>query len=125
MLPIFKAGLGGRIGSGQQPFSFIHISDFCRAVEHLITSDKSSGIYNFVSPESTTNGLFTKILSDQLHRPAFFTVPRFALKLIYGEASEMLTSGAVVKPLHLLNEGFHFQFPTISSALADLVQKTD
>ena len=121
MLPLFKAGLGGRIASGKQPFSFIHISDFCRALSHLITNDKSTGIYNLVSPEPTTNELFTKTLSGYLHRPSFFTVPEFALKLIYGEASEMLTTGACVKPARLLEEGFDFQFPGISAAVADLI----
>lgn len=123
MLPIFKAGLGGRIGSGKQPFSFIHISDFCRAIEHLIINNKSKGVYNLVGPEPTTNSLFTNILSGNLHRPAFFSVPEFALKLIYGEASEILTKGARVLPARLLNEGFKFQFPDISTALADLTQK--
>jgi len=122
MLPLFKAGLGGKIGSGNQPFSFIHISDLCRAVGHLITSEKSSGIYNMVGPEPITNSLFTSALSDQLHRPAFFTVPEFALKLIYGEASEILTKGARVKPVRLLKEGFRFEFPDISSALENLVK---
>jgi NAD dependent epimerase/dehydratase family enzyme len=90
----------------------------------LIKSDKSSGIYNLVSPEPTTNELFTSILSGQLHRPAFFVVPEFALKLVYGEAAEMLTTGARVTPAHLLDEGFQFQFPDISSAIADLVKKS-
>lgn len=123
MLPVFKAGLGGRIGSGKQSFSFIHISDFCRAIEHLIVHNGSAGVYNLVSPEPTTNKLFTNILSGILHRPAFFIVPGFALKLIYGEASEMLTKGACVKPARLLNEGFQFQFPDISSAIVELLKK--
>ena len=125
MLPIFKAGLGGRIGSGKQPFSFIHIIDFCRAIEYLILHKGSAGIYNMVSSEATTNNQFTKVLSGCLHRPAFFAVPEFALNLIYGEASQMLTKGAIVKPSRLLNEGFQFQFPHISSALTDLTQKSD
>jgi len=120
MLPLFKAGIGGRIGSGRQPFSFIHIADFCRAIGHLITNNKSAGVYNLVSPEPTTNELFTKVLSYHLHRPAFFTVPAFALKLVYGEASGMLTNGARVVPARLPKEGFRFQFPDILSAVADL-----
>jgi len=123
MLPLFKAGLGGKIASGKQPFSFIHISDFCRAIEHLILSANSKGVYNLVCPNPTTNKLFTKALSDYLHRPAFFTVPEFALKLIYGEAAAMLTKGASVISLRLPEEGFHFQFPDINSAVADLVKR--
>jgi uncharacterized protein len=121
MLPVFKAGLGGRIGSGEQPFSFIHISDFCRAIVHLICHQNSAGVYNLVSPQPTTNNLLTAVLASTLHRPAFFSVPEFALKLIYGGASEMLTKGVSVKPARLLEEGFQFQFPDISSAIADLI----
>jgi len=124
MLPLFKAGIGGKIGSGKQPFSFMHILDFCRAIGHLVNNENSSGIYNLVCPEPTTNELFTNILSDYLHRPAFFTVPEFALKLIYGEAAGMLTKGANVISVRLPEEGFRFQFPDISAAIADLVNKS-
>lgn len=121
MLPIFKAGFGGKIGSGSQPVSFIHIGDLCRAIGYLITSSESSGIYNMVGPEPITNLVFTVALAAQLHRPAIFTVPEFALKLIYGEASEIMTKGARVKPARLLKEGFRFEFPDITSALENLV----
>jgi uncharacterized protein (TIGR01777 family) len=123
MLPIFKAGIGGKISSGNQAFSFIHGSDFCQAIQHLIMSRKSEGVYNFVSPEPSTNKLFTKALSENLHRPAFFTIPEFALKIIYGQAAELLTTGARVLPRRLLEEGFRFQFPDIFTAVADLVNK--
>ena len=123
VLPIFKLGLGGRIATGKQPFSFIHISDFCKAIEHLITHIKSEGIYNMVSPEPTDNNFFTNTLSDYLHHPALFTSPAFALKLLYGEATEMLTNGVRVLPARLTEEDFRFQFPDISSVLADLVGK--
>lgn len=123
MLPLFKLGLGGKIGSGNQPFSFIHITDLCRAIDHLITNDKSSGIYNMVSPNPVTNKEFTIALANQLHRPAFFKVPKFALKLVYGEASDVLTKGALVIPARLPGEGFQYRFPDLSSALADLVLK--
>lgn len=123
MIPLFKAGLGGKIGSGKQPFSFIHISDFCRAIEYLIKNDNSRGVYNMVCPEPTTNKLFTNTLANFLHRPAFFTVPEFALKLVYGEAAGMLTKGARVISTRLPEEGFRFQYPDITSAIADLVKK--
>ena len=123
MLPVFKIGLGGKIGSGKQPFAFIHIEDLCRAIDHLIFNDSSSGIYNMVSPDPVTNDEFTVALAESLHRPALFTVPEFALKIIYGKAAEVLTKGAFVKPVHLLKEGFVFQFPDITAALTDLVQK--
>ncbi len=123
MLPLFKAGIGGKIGSGKQPFAFIHVEDLCRAIDHLIMNDTCSGIYNMVSPDLVTNDEFTVALAESLHRPALFSVPEFALKIIYGEAAEVLIKGAFVKPVHLLQEGFVFQFPDITSALTDLVQK--
>ncbi len=122
MVPLFKLGLGGKIGSGKQSFSFIHIGDYCRAILHLIENSQSSGIYNLVGPEPTTNESFTKILAGYLHRPAFFTVPEFALRLFYGQAAELLTKGVNVRPARLLNEGFQFDYPDISSALLELVQ---
>ena len=121
ILPVFKAGLGGRIGSGKQPFSFIHIRDFCRAVHHLIENEQSSGIYNFVSPEPTNNLKFTQVLAKRLCRPAIFTVPELALKMIYGEAAGLLIKGVTVVPARLINEGFEFDFPDISSAISGLV----
>ena len=124
LLPLFRAGLGGKIASGKQPFSFIHILDFCRVIEHLIANAQSSGIYNLTSPEPTTNELFTNALAACLHRPALFTVPEFGLKLIYGEAAGIITSGIYAKPAHLLHENFQFMFPEISSALLNLVQKS-
>lgn len=123
MLPMFKNGFGGQIGSGRQPFSFIHITDLCNAFGHLVSNDKSTGIYNLVSPQPVTNKAFTLALAKRLHRPALFKVPAMALKLVYGEASEVLTQGAWVTPGHLLDEGFQFQFPDISSALEDLIGK--
>jgi uncharacterized protein len=123
MIPIFKAGLGGKIGSGKQPFSFIHITDFCRAIEHIILNSQSSGIYNLVAPEFTTNDGLTKALAKSLHRPAFFTVPEFGLKLVYGKAAQLLTQGVAARPQKLLNEDFKFLFPDISTAISDLVSK--
>jgi uncharacterized protein (TIGR01777 family) len=123
MVPVFKAGFGGKIGTGRQPFPFIHISDLCRAIDHLINYPNSTGIYNLVSPQLTTNSMFTEALASRLLRPMLITVPEFVLKLVYGEASGMLTKGSIVKPTHLQNEGFQFHFPDISSALADIVQK--
>jgi len=122
MIPLFRAGLGGKIGLGEQPFSFIHISDFCRAIGHLIENNKSLGVYNLVCPEPTTNKLFTNTLAYYLHRPAFFTVPEFALKFIYGKAAGMLTKGASVISTRLPEEGFRFQYPDISTVIADLVK---
>ena len=123
MLPLFKAGLGGKLGSGKQAFSFIHIIDYCRAIVHIIEKSQSSGIYNLVSPQPTTNENFTKELACHLNRPALFFVPEVALKIVYGDAAKLVTKGVTVKPVRLLNENFEFMFPDISSAISQLVQK--
>ncbi len=122
LVPIFKAGLGGRIGAGRQGFSFIHIRDLCSAIEFLLTNDKSRGIYNLVSPEVTTTTGFTKALARTLNRPAFFTIPPFSLRLVYGEAAEAIMAGQFVFPKRLLEEGFHFEYGEIHQALAAILK---
>jgi len=118
----FKLGTGGRIGSGKQGFSWIHIDDLVKAYLYVI-ENKSSGIYNLTAPGVTTNIELTKILSKVLHRPALFPVPEFALKLIYGEGAIALTEGQKARPGRLLSEGFNFSFPELELALNELLQK--
>ena len=117
LLPIFKAGVGGRIGSGNQPFSFIHYHDFCRGVEYLAEQSQCNGIFNMVSPQHTTNKLFTKVLATICRRPSVFTVPELALKILYGKAAVALIKGQAVYPEQLLNCGFNFEYEDIESAL--------
>ncbi|MEI7423406.1 MAG: TIGR01777 family oxidoreductase [Prolixibacteraceae bacterium] len=117
LLPIFMAGIGGPIGNGKQPFSFIHYQDFCRAVEYLMENPKCEGVFNMVSPEPTTNKIFTKELARICHRPAIFPVPAFALKILYGKAAVAMINGQAVYPGHLLECGFKFEFADIHSAV--------
>ena len=117
LISLFNFGLGGRIGSGKQGFSFIHHQDFCRAVEFLILHEQCRGIFNLTAPDYSTNSYFTKVLARACHRPAFFIVPEFALKLIYGKAAIAMISGQFVLPGHLLECGFKFQYPDIESAI--------
>lgn len=117
LLPLFRAGLGGKIGSGLQAFSFIHYHDVCRVVEFLINHNHCEGIFNLTAPEFSTNAMFTKNLAKALHRPAIFTVPGIALKLIYGKAAVMLIKGQSVYPQHLLDCGFKFKNPDVASAI--------
>lgn len=120
MLPIFKAGLGGKIGSGEQGFSWIHPSDLARAIEFLYERD-GSGAYNFTAPHPTTNTGLTKALGYALRRPTIFPVPEFALRLIYSEGAKVLTSGQKVYPKKLLEAGFVFEFENIDNAVKDAV----
>lgn len=120
ILPLFKMGLGGRIGNGKQSFSWIHIVDLIRAVEHIMSKD-CKGIYNVVSPEKCNNREFTAFLGKALKKPTFIPVPSALLKLIYGKASDILTGGQAVVPARLMKEGFEFRYPGIEMALRDIV----
>jgi uncharacterized protein (TIGR01777 family) len=120
MLPFFRAGLGGRIGHGNQYFSWIHISDLARAVEFIIMRN-SSGVYNITAPGYCTNKEFTTMLARALKRPAILVLPGFMFKLIYGKGAAIITSGQAVLPERLLSEGFLFDYPDMESALATIV----
>jgi uncharacterized protein (TIGR01777 family) len=116
----FKFGLGGIIGNGKQSFSWIHITDLMNAFVFAIENESFSGIVNAVAPDPTTNYHFTKTFGKVLNQPAIMRVPEFALKLMYGEGSQALTSGQNVLPEKLLKAGFTFSFPTIEKALMNL-----
>ena len=119
LLPLFRLGLGGKIGSGNQPFPFVHIQDVVNSILWSIQNEQAKGVYNLVAPENIDNKTFTHELANSLNRPAFFTVPEFSLKLIYGEASSLLLQSPQVKPERLINEGFVFSFPDIKSCIAE------
>lgn len=121
MLP-FKLYVGGNIGSGKQMVSWIHIDDLIRAFMFIIET-RRDGVYNFTSPGYISNAEITVAIAKALHRPAFFTVPSFILKLLYGDGAQILTSGQIGYPERLLKEGFSFQFPHIEGALDDLLTK--
>jgi uncharacterized protein len=121
LVPLFKLGLGGKIGSGRQPFPFVHISDVTTVFLSAIQDQKIIGTYNLVAPQSITNEEFTEALSKVVNRPAFFTVPAFALKLIYGEASSLLLQSPDVYPEKLLKSGYQFKYPNIQSGLSEII----
>jgi len=124
LMPLFKMALGGKIGSGKQPFSFIHYHDFCRVVEFLIEHSQCEGIFNLTAPDISNNEEFTSILAETCGRPAFFTVPEFVLKLIYGKAAVSMIKGQSVYPQHLLDDGFNFQYPDLGSAIRNIMERT-
>ncbi len=117
----FKLGLGATLGSGNQAFPFVHETDVARAFAWAVEDFSVNQIFNLVAPENISNKDFTKTLAKKMHRPAFFFVPRFVLKMVLGEASSLLTEGASVEPKNLLNAGFMFQYPTLESALAEII----
>ncbi|MBD3830650.1 MAG: TIGR01777 family protein [Arcobacter sp.] len=117
MLIPFSLGLGGSIGDGSQAFPFIHIEDLKRVYLHIVQNENLEGIFNLVAPQIITNKQFTKALSKALHRPAFFNVPEFAVRILFGEGAKVLTSGQKVIPKRLIESGFEFRFETIEKAL--------
>ena len=118
MLPMFKMGLGGSFGSGNQYWSWIALDDFVRAVEFIIEHNQLSGPVNLVAPNPITNSEFTRTLARALHRPAFFPVPAPVLRLALGEmADSLILSSQKVQPKLLLDAGFNFNHPTLASAL--------
>ncbi len=123
MLKPFKLGLGGRIGSGQQWWSWIHVDDIVGGIQHAIRAESLSGPVNFVAPNPVRNAEFTKVLALVLGRPAFFPVPEFALRLAFGKmaAEELLLASQRVEPGKLRTSGYEFRFPELKAALANLV----
>lgn len=123
MLTPFKLGLGGRLGSGRQWWSWIHVGDIVGAIHHSIETESLSGPVNLVAPNPVLNSEFTRILATVLRRPAFFPVPEPALHIAFGRmaAEELLLSSQRVKPGKLEASGYAFRFPALRGALEDLV----
>jgi uncharacterized protein (TIGR01777 family) len=121
LLP-FKLGLGGTIGDGSQPVSWIHLRDLANAELRAIDDKSLSGIYNLCSPNPTTNKGLTKALGRALHRPAIFRIPVFMLRLVFSEGADTFASGQTVIPKRLLDAGFRFEFADIDAAVSDIVK---
>ena len=121
MLPLFRFGIGGKLGSGKQWWSWITLHDQIRAICHLLESE-ISGPVNLTSPNPVSNQEFTAALARALHRPALLPVPGFALKIALGGFSTEILGSKKVLPQALLDSGFTFDYPHITSALDELVQ---
>nr|MBD3621227.1 TIGR01777 family protein [Sunxiuqinia sp.] len=117
VLPIFKMGLGGRIGNGKQPFPFIHVHDLVQAFVEAVTDERYLGIYNLVAPQQIDNKTFTQILAKKMNRPAVLPVPAIALKLAFGKASTLILKNPVVLPKRLQMQNFPYRHPTLESCL--------
>ncbi|MFN3880794.1 MAG: TIGR01777 family oxidoreductase [Nitrincola lacisaponensis] len=122
MLPPFQLGLGGPIGTGQQWMSWIHLDDETGAICWLLDHSDLQGAFNLTAPEAVTNSIFSTTLGRVLHRPAFFRVPAVVMKLMLGEASELLLEGQCVKPVALQKAGYAFRYPALKPALENLLR---
>ncbi|HEX9112372.1 MAG TPA: TIGR01777 family oxidoreductase [Terriglobales bacterium] len=122
MLTPFKLGLGGRIGSGQQWWSWIHVDDIVGAIHHALNTRSLSGAVNLVAPNPVRNAEFTKTLASVLGRPALFPVPEFVLRAAFGGmADELLLASQHVEPAKLAASGYSFRFRELRAALENLV----
>lgn len=122
MLPLFRLGLGGPLGSGRQWMSWIAESDLVSAVEFLLAAQTVQGPVNIVAPNPVTNAEFTRQLAHALHRPALIPAPAFGLRLVFGQmADEALLASTRVSPDKLRLAGFPFQFNTLDQAFAALL----
>ncbi|MBI2679619.1 MAG: TIGR01777 family protein [Candidatus Solibacter usitatus] len=120
MLPPFKAFVGGRLGSGKQWMSWIHVDDLVALIIHAIRKPVS-GAVNGTAPNPVTNTAFTRELAGALGRPALFPAPAFALKLMLGEMSEILLGSQRVLPKAAEGTGFRFAFPELAPALRNIL----
>lgn len=124
MLPPFRMGVGGRIGSGKQWMSWIALDDVVGGIQFALANDSTKGPINFVAPVPVTNAEFTKTLGKVLSRPTVLPIPAFAIKLLFGEMGEaLLLGGQRVAPERLVAEGFEFRYSQLEPALAHILAK--
>ena len=121
MLPLFKAGAGGRLGSGNQYWAFISLADEVKALRFLVDNDSLSGPVNLTAPEPVTNRVATEVLASELHRPAFAAVPAFALKMTLGGFSSDVLGSTRAIPTRLSEAGFVWEEPTMQDAVAAII----
>lgn len=113
-----KLGAGGRIGTGRQWLSWIHVEDLARLIEFALLESSLSGPLNATAPDPVTNDAFGRALGRVLHRPHWTVAPAFAMRLLLGEMSELILMGQRVIPAKLLELGFEFGYPTLERALS-------
>jgi uncharacterized protein len=119
----FQLGLGGKMGSGRQMMSWIHIKDVVEAIIHIERTKELIGPINITAGSAVSNQVFTQVFAKVLHRPCLLTTPSIIIRCAFGEMSDLLLYGQNVKPKKLLTSGFQFKFTDLSSALENLYNK--
>ncbi|MEO5936248.1 MAG: TIGR01777 family oxidoreductase [Terriglobales bacterium] len=123
MLPAFKLGIAGRLGSGTQYFPWVTLVDMVRVVKFALANESLSGAVNVVAPKVVSNFTFTETLAKVVGPPAFIPVPEFLLKLLPGNmAQEAILASARVRPQRLLEKGFKFTYPELEPALKAIME---
>ena len=123
MLPLFRLGLGARLGDGKQWMSWVHMQDYVAMVLGLLHDPHAAGPYNMAAPQPVTNAEFTATLAALLHRPALFVAPALLLKLGMGERASLLLEGQRVLPGKMAAAQYRFTFTNLADALRDLLGK--
>ncbi|MDX1488438.1 MAG: TIGR01777 family oxidoreductase [Acidiferrobacterales bacterium] len=121
LIPQFKLGLGGYVGTGQQWMSWIHMEDLLAIIQRLITDTSLKGAFNSTAPHPETNRDFAAKLAAALHRPAMMWAPAPVLRLVVGEMAHLYLTGQRVIPKRLLEAGYQFRYPELSGALANIL----
>jgi uncharacterized protein (TIGR01777 family) len=121
LTPVFKLALGGRIGAGRQWMSWIHRDDVVGIILHALDRPDVSGPINATAPQPVTNREFTRTLADAFHRPAVVPVPAMALRLVLGDAAEMLLASQRAVPERASVTGYAFRYPALAPAIGAIV----
>ncbi|MGR3808442.1 TIGR01777 family oxidoreductase [Pasteurella testudinis] len=122
MLPLYRWGLGGKLGSGKQFWAWIHLHDMVAGIEFLLNHPTCQGAFNLCSPNPVRNREFNRTLAKILTRPHFAFVPAFVLKWVLGERAQLLLDSQNILPCRLLKAGFTFRFEKIDAALQDCIK---
>lgn len=119
MLPVFKLGLGGKLGSGKQYMSWIHVEDIAAMFVEAVSDVTLKGVYNGTAPYPATNAEFTEALGKVLKRPTLAPAPKFALQLALGEMSDVVLKGQKVLPVKFKEKNFRYRYPTLEKTLKE------
>jgi hypothetical protein len=123
MLPLYRLGLGAKLGSGRQWVSWVALHDLIQSIHHILTHSSIEGSVNVVSPNPVRQAEFSHLLAQLLHRPHFLSIPAWALRLRFGlMADELLLSSAKAEPAKLVASKFRFLYPDLRSALCKVLQ---
>jgi uncharacterized protein (TIGR01777 family) len=123
MVPLFRWGLGGKLGDGQQWMAWIHVDDLVSLIFWALENDSVSGPVNATAPNPVRNREFTKVLARAVSRPAFLPVPKLAVRMLAGEFANSLFFSQRVVPAAALAKGFQFQFSDLKHAIEDILKK--
>ncbi len=118
---IFRFGIGGRLGNGNQWMSWIHLDDEVGLILHALENAQITGPLNLVSPNPVTNAAFTRAVAHAVHRPAILPAPAFGLRLALGELADVMLDSQRVEPRLALDSGYEFRHPGLDEALASLL----